>query len=291
VRIVAALVALSSISACVAHDEAIGLQSPLVAYPATPDSCGKRLASGPSDSLYELNSDDIRLVNWNIQKGSDPDWSADLTMQVGEPDLLVLQEVPLNMDVWTTVANDHYRSFAPGHRTWRAMTGVMTLSRAEPLVQCNLSSTEPWLGSPKATIITTYGLTDTDESLLVINMHGLNFTFGTGDFEEQVRQALAEARVHNGPMLLSGDFNTWHRGQSDLLQRMAAELELGALSYDKDHRKRAFGQPLDHIYVRGLDVISATSDKVTSSDHNPIAVRLKLNRHSHQRVAEAAAGS
>jgi len=282
---------LSSASACVVHSEAIGLQSAAVPYPAMSQSCSARLAEGRSNSRDELNSDDIRLVNWNIQKAKDPDWSADLVMQVSNPDLLILQEVPLNMDVWKTVAADHYRSFAPGHRSLRAMTGVMTLSRAEPLVQCNLTSTEPWLRSPKATVITTYGLTGTHESLLVINMHGLNFTFGTSDFEEQVEQALAQARAHTGPMLLSGDFNTWHPGQSDLLHMMAAELGLDALRYDEDHRKRAFGQPLDHIYARGLDVVSATSSPVTSSDHNPIAVRLKLNKSSRLQVADMAAGN
>jgi endonuclease/exonuclease/phosphatase (EEP) superfamily protein YafD len=282
---------LGSASACVVHSEAIGLPSAAVPYPAMPQSCSARLAEGRSNAHDELNSDDIRLVNWNIQKAKDPDWSADLAMQVSNPDLLILQEVPLNMDVWKTVAADHYRSFAPGHRSWRAMTGVMTLSRAEPLVQCNLSSTEPWLRSPKATVITTYGLTGTHESLLVINMHGLNFTFGTSDFEEQVGQALAQARAHTGPMLLSGDFNTWHPGQSDLLHTMAAELGLDALRYDEDHRKRAFGQPLDHIYARGLDVVSATSSPVTSSDHNPIAVHLKLNKSPRLQVADMAAGS
>lgn len=290
-RVVATLVALGSISACVSHNAASSLDAALVSYAVVPASCSARLAAGPSDSKSELNSEDIRLVNWNIQKGKDPDWSADLVAQVGDPDLLVLQEVPLHMDVWNTVAADHYRSFAPGYRAWSAMTGVMTVSRAEPLVHCNLSSTEPWLRSPKATVITTYGLTGTDESLLVVNMHGLNFTFGTSDFEEQVRQALAEARAHAGPMLLAGDFNTWHPGQSDLLHSMAAELGLDALAYDEDHRTRAFGQPLDHIYARGLDIVSATSNRVTSSDHNPITVQLKVKRPPQLRVAELAAGS
>jgi len=282
---------LISISACVAHNEANTLHHVAVGYHPTAESCSTALANGPFESPRELNSDEIRLVNWNIQKARDPDWSTDLAMQVGNPDLLILQEVPLNMNVWNTVAADHYRSFAPGHRTRRAMTGVMTLSRAEPLVQCNLDSVEPWLRSPKATVITTYGLTGTTDSLLVINMHGLNFTFGTRDFERQVRSALTQARVHHGPMLLSGDFNTWHFGQSELLHTMAAELGLSALEYDEDHRKRAFGQPLDHIYARGLDIVSATSSAVTSSDHNPITVRLKLKKPPQGQASELTAGS
>ena len=48
------------------------------------------------------------------------------------------------------------------------------------------------------------------------------------------------------------------------------------LDYDEDHRKLAFGKPLDHIYVRGLQVIDATTFRVDSSDHNPMLVRLRL---------------
>ena len=50
-----------------------------------------------------------------------------------------------------------------------------------------------------------------------------------------------------------------------------------ALEYDVDHRKRAFGQALDHIYVRGLQPIEATTRQVASSDHNPMSVRLRID--------------
>jgi endonuclease/exonuclease/phosphatase (EEP) superfamily protein YafD len=48
------------------------------------------------------------------------------------------------------------------------------------------------------------------------------------------------------------------------------------LNFDEDHRKRVFGQPLDHIYVRGLEVLEATTRDVDSSDHNPMSARLHI---------------
>jgi endonuclease/exonuclease/phosphatase (EEP) superfamily protein YafD len=48
------------------------------------------------------------------------------------------------------------------------------------------------------------------------------------------------------------------------------------LSFDEDHRKRVFGHPLDHIYVRGLETIEATTTEVSSSDHNPMSARLQI---------------
>ena len=245
--------------------------------PTEPQSCSTRLSASNQAHLHELNSSEIRLVNWNIQKGGDPDWTTDLESVMGEPDLMVFQEAAVESSDWDTVGNTHYQSFAPGFRTLRSMTGVMTLSAAEPLAQCKLVSREPWLGSQKATVITEYGLTDTDRTLLVVNIHAINFTFGTRDFEEQIRRALEAVSDHEGPILLSGDFNTWHMGRMEKLQKMLDPRGFVALEYDVDHRKRAFGQALDHIYVRGLQPIEATTSLVATSDHNPMSVRLRLD--------------
>jgi endonuclease/exonuclease/phosphatase (EEP) superfamily protein YafD len=57
---------------------------------------------------------------------------------------------------------------------------------------------------------------------------------------------------------------------------MLAELGLTALEYDVDHRKRFLGEALDHIYVRGLYSEHATTLDSKASDHNPMAVHLRL---------------
>ena len=245
--------------------------------PAGPVACATTLAAGEPGAQQQLNSDDIRMVNWNVQKGGDPAWMADLARLSADSDLLILQEATEESAAWSQAGNELHRSFAPGYRTSEAVTGVMTLSSVEPLAQCNLSSLEPWLGSPKATVITKYGLTNSASTLLVVNIHAINFTLGTVEFEDQFGQALESVREHDGPILLSGDFNTWHAGRSAKLQPMLDAYGLSALSYDEDYRKTAFGMPLDHIYVRGLQVLEATTSDVETSDHNPMLVRLRLD--------------
>ena len=47
---------------------------------------------------------------------------------------------------------------------------------------------------------------------------------------------------------------------------------------DVDHRKRIFGRALDHIYLRGLSIVHATTAVSDSSDHNPMSVRLRLSK-------------
>jgi endonuclease/exonuclease/phosphatase (EEP) superfamily protein YafD len=276
-RSLAALIALSAVTGCSTYELATDWRADATTVIQTePESCSKQLGDNSASSFDELNSADIRIVNWNIQKGGDPDWLVDLTTFTGEPDLMIFQEASLNEAAWGDIATDHYRSFAPGHRTRRSLTGVITLSSAMPLTQCNLVSLEPWLRSPKATVITEYGLTDTDQTLLVVNIHAINFTFGISAFREQIERALFVMNGHAGPILLSGDFNTWHARQSTVLHGMTERLGLKMLDYEEDFRKRAFGQPLDHIYVRGLQVITATTSVAKSSDHNPMSARLSL---------------
>ena len=276
-RILGIIFAITAVTGCITSD-----YSPKVAdgyVPTEPKSCANRLSIANEAGLRELNSAEISLLNWNIQKGGNPDWTKDLKSLTGEADLMVFQEAAVDSSAWEIFGDAHYRSFAPGFRTLRSMTGVMTLSAAEPLAQCNLVSHEPWLGSAKATVITEYGLTGTDRTLLVVNIHAINFTFGIRDFEGQILRALESISGHTGPILLSGDFNTWHMGRTQKLEKMLEPRGFVALEFDVDHRKRAFGQALDHIYVRGLEAIEATTRRVATSDHNPMSVRLRLENH------------
>ena len=274
IRLATTLIAFSALTGCAVIDESANrLANDVHLDPLT---CGSQLVGSSRSAQGELDSGNIRMVNWNIQKGGDPQWTTDLATFQGDPDLMVLQEAPFNPNAWGLDSTDQYHSFSPGYRTSRSLTGVMTISAVKPLTQCNFLSVEPWLRSPKATVVTEYGLTDTDQTLVVVNIHAMNFTFGAHDFRMQIRRALSVLNNHAGPILLSGDFNTWSGKRSETLNEMTDSLGLKMLDYDEDHRKRFLGQPLDHIYIRGLKVLEATTRKVDSSDHNPMSVRLSL---------------
>ena len=274
VRSAATLIAIAALVGCAVLDENTNVLSGDV-Y-TSPLACSSQLVGSSRSAQGELDSSDIRMVNWNIQKGGDPQWTTDLATFQGDPDLMVLQEAPLNSNAWDVVSADQYHSFSPGYRTSRSLTGVMTVSAVKPLTQCNFVSVEPWLRSPKATVITEYGLTHTDQTLVVVNIHAMNFTFGAHDFRKQIQRALSALDNHAGPILLSGDFNTWSGKRSETLNEMTDSLGLKKLNYDEDHRKRFLGQPLDQIYIRGLEVLEATTRKVNSSDHSPMSARLRL---------------
>ncbi len=224
-----------------------------------------------------LDSGNISVVNWNIQKGRNTEWVRDLDEIGAQPDLLILQEASVNTDVWRELVPGHHSSFAEGFGPDWSPSGVMTVSAAEPLTECELVAHEPWFGTRKATLITEYALSGTEQTLLVVNIHGINFALGISDLENQFAQARAVIEEHHGPVVFSGDFNTWRSQRAKVLEEMLASLGLTALEFDVDHRKRFFGWALDHIYVRGLYSEHATTLQSSASDHNPMTVQLRFS--------------
>jgi endonuclease/exonuclease/phosphatase (EEP) superfamily protein YafD len=228
--------------------------------------------SGTASTLAQGLNNGFSIVNWNIQKGKSEDWAGDLQELHAGADIMILQEAPRESDAWDEILQPHFRSFAEGFGFSKSVTGVLTMSSVAPLTECNLVAFEPWFGTRKATLVTEYALTDTAETLLVVNIHSINFSFGVNDMQRQLRQAAIVIEQHDGPVLLSGDFNTWRGGRAEVVETIVESLGLMPLEYEVDHRKRWFGRALDHIYVRGLRTVHATSMELASSDHNPMAV-------------------
>ncbi len=237
------------------------------------DECRETIAATHENSAAELDSDSIRLLNWNMQKVRHASALDDLNVLSTGSDLILIQEATLRDDL---LSRAKFWSFAPGYRSGAEQTGVMTMSAAAPLARCHLTNLEPWLGTPKATSITEYALTDTDATLVVVNIHALNFTFGIKEFREQIEQIPAVLEDHTGPVILSGDFNTWRQKRLDIVSDMSERLGLEPVEFEQDERTLAFGIALDHVYVRGLNKHSASTRVVSTSDHNPMLVRLSL---------------
>lgn len=238
--------------------------------------CQTLLRETSVQTAPELDAASIRLVSWNVQKNSHLDWQRDFLSLTGDRDLVLVQEVSLREDSISAMDGTRYWSFAPGYQKRGAISGVLTMSRSKPIAQCSLVNFEPLLRTPKATSITEYGLTSTDLTLVVVNIHAVNFSMGIGAFERQFRQVREVLASHDGPIIVSGDFNTWRKRRNDIVADMAEDLGLISLEFKDDYRVTVFGNHLDHIYVRGLSLLDATTEVVESSDHNPMSVTLRL---------------
>jgi len=238
--------------------------------------CRAQLDAPHEASENGLDSRRIRLVNWNIKKKSLPNWADDYGRLAADKDLVLIQEASLRPETVGILPTVPHWSFAPGYQARGAVTGVLTLSRVEPLARCSFVTLEPLLRTPKATSITEFGLKHRRETLLVVNVHAVNFSLGMGTYRQQFEQIAAVLEGHTGPVILSGDLNTWREGRVRTIAALAERFELSELHFEDDRRTQFFGRPLDYIYVRGLNAESSTATDVSSSDHNPLSVTLSM---------------
>ena len=264
------------LASCASHEVADVSGHPAPVAESEVASCQAMLRVTATPVSPELDAGSIRLVSWNVQKNSHLDWERDFLSLIGDTDLVLVQELSLREDSINAIDGSRHWSFAPGYQKPGAISGVLTMSRSKPIAQCNFVNFEPLLRTPKATNISEYGLTSTDATLVVVNIHAVNFSMGLGAFEKQFAQVREVLESHDGPIIVSGDFNTWRKRRNDIVAAMATELGLVSLEFDDDYRATMFGNPLDHIYVRGLSPLDATTERVESSDHNPLSVTLSL---------------
>ncbi|MFK8040863.1 endonuclease/exonuclease/phosphatase family protein [Congregibacter sp.] len=243
----------------------------------TAAECRASLGANQFAGGAELVGASLSILNWNIKKGEEAKWQEDLQRFSRGKNLVLLQEAALSMQLPDQLQQAPFAAFSPGYVKGDDITGVVTFSDVRPVSRCRLSAVEPWLGTPKSTNITEYAVNNSDFSLVVVNMHALNFSFGLLSYRMQLDAVSEALEGFHGAVLLSGDFNTWRQGRQNVLSDIVERLGLRPVVFENDYRQRVFGRPLDHMYVRGLDIVEAQVFEVSSSDHNPMVVSLKLN--------------
>ncbi len=228
----------------------------------------------PAQVGSALDAKGFTLFNWNIKKGEIENWDADLMSLAGGIDLVLIQEATQHMDAPRFVGDDAHWSFSQGYSRGKVASGVATISSVQPIERSHILTVEPWLRTPKATMATRFAIRDRDETLLVVNTHMVNFTLGHSAFRRQLAGVEKLLEAHVGPIIFSGDFNTWRQARYEILLQMTARFGLTPTDFESDHRATFFGSTVDHIFISGLSVEESTTFQVNSSDHNPMSMRL-----------------
>ena len=223
-----------------------------------------------------LNSNEIRVLNWNVQKTADENWQRDFARFSADANLVLLQEAVHGLHAVHNSDSDRHISFAAGYGRGDRQSGVMTLSDVAPLAECRMAVVEPLLRTPKAIGVTRFALTGSRDTLLVINVHAVNFSPGLGAYRRQFLAVAAIIDAHDGPVIVAGDLNTWRNGRVRAVDEVLVSRGLAPVEFGDDRRVEAFGQPLDHIYMRGLRTVDANTRFSDTSDHNPLFATFKL---------------
>lgn len=239
----------------------------------------KRFMVRPTQELNPMN---FTLLNWNSYKGSRGGWLENFHSLSKRADFVTLQEGHITTQLQNSLfTNDFTWDLAAAFYYHNIPTGVLTASKIGPSTLCSFRNNEPILPVPKTVIATRYPVAGSDESLLLINVHMINFTTGLVEYSDQLTNIEDIIANHTGPVILAGDFNTWSEERSALLERVAARQDLAPIVYEEDNRTIFFNHPVDHIYIKGLEQLGSEVILVDTSDHNPILATFRVIQKEH----------
>jgi len=245
----------------------------------------------------------ITFVNWNAQKGVHAQFRQDLESLIERhnPHLIFLQEARADLIEPGAMGGYFASSWSypwPGGKA----IGVMTFSRAAPLKTQFVPTKwrEFFITAPKVSFVTEY-LLPGGEIMLAVNVHLLNFErWGTMKVRDQLNELKTIISRHEGPILMAGDFNTWNEKRFGLVQELAGEASLVEVAGFPPGRTTASKDsgfldwflgidnelPLDRVYYRGFTEQGAQVLEYSSSDHNAILVRLRLQQRWSEQMNE-----
>lgn len=214
----------------------------------------------------------IRVLVWNIFKQQRAEWLSVLQGFGKDAQLMLLQEAQTTPELVRFATSNYLAADqVPAFVLPQHPSGVMTLSAAHPVYCCPLRAREPILRLAKSALVTVYPLPD-GRMLMVVNVHAVNFSLGVDVYSKQLGPIGDQLEHHQGPVIMAGDFNAWSRPRMAALYRFAREMALREVRFTDDHRKRAFGRPLDFVFYRDLRVQEASVLVTRASDHNPLLV-------------------
>jgi endonuclease/exonuclease/phosphatase (EEP) superfamily protein YafD len=240
----------------------------------------------------------ITIVNWNAQKGKNPQFSSDLKLLLERqnPDIVFLQEARVDLFEPQQMGGYFARAWSypwPGGKT----IGVLTLSRVPPVRVEPVPTKYRELGvtAPKVSLATEYPLPG-GKKLLAVNVHLLNFEVSSlKKFSHQLEDLKSIMAKHQGPIVLAGDFNTWNQKRLELVKEITRDVKLHEVTDFPEGRttgntksefwNNALGVeknlPLDRVFFGGFTPTSARVLNYDTSDHRPIMVKLKLQNQNY----------
>jgi len=218
----------------------------------------------------------LAVASWNIYKQQNSGWQTLLSQLASQNQLLLLQEVKLSdeFEQWQQQSH-HQLAMVQAFRQGETSLGVMNLSEVSARQSCGYLTAEPLIQFPKSSLLSYFPLSN-GETLLVANLHSINFEYALDSYAQQLQQLLPALQAHKGPIIFGGDLNTWRQARLSMLAQITNTLGLKAVIPVKDTRTTVMGYPIDHLYYRGLTLESARVIDTETSDHHPLLAQFRL---------------
>ncbi|MCF6764786.1 endonuclease/exonuclease/phosphatase family protein [Thiotrichales bacterium 19S3-7] len=219
------------------------------------------------------------LICWNVykklHKPKQIRYLVSLLSQY-DPDLFAFQESPsINRIMKSTSILAAYEKYYFSNLEFKNRSfGLLTASSVESRHSNYVISKhkEFIFRTHKAFLVSVYPLAS-GEQLMLINVHAINFR-SVQVYQKELQQLYEFASLHQGPLIIAGDFNSWGIGRLLLLDHLIGQLALTPVAFENANLIKSFiSAPLDHILYRGLTLEKSTVlDCAKLSDHNPLVV-------------------
>lgn len=223
--------------------------------------------------------DTFSLISWNVHKEMGRtafNQTFRTLLQTKDPQLILLQEAVLDPHTQECFP-DYNVSAAVNIDLRHRQYGVLTAAKT-PIIETvgiKTNRREMHFATRKSLLITTHPF-KTGTELTAVNLHAINFV-SAAVFVEEIDRLVEALQLRSGPMIVTGDFNTWSRKRMDYLESFALAIDLKPAVFENEqHIKQRFSKPLDHLYYRGIEMLHAEAvDTGKVSDHNPIVATFK----------------
>lgn len=223
----------------------------------------------------------ISVLSWNMLTGLKPQWQEQFGKLIEGRDLVFLQETYFdqtkkdifnsNQFLWVTAtAHVHLKTLIP--------SGTAVGTHVEAVNKEVLFSKyyEPIMNVKQSAVVATYPIEGKKEKLLVINVHGINFVDDLKYFE-QFLGIEKKIRNHKGPIIFGGDLNTSGYTKQKFINLIVQKHSLKEVEFNPDSRRKFMSYPLDHLYVRGMKIVSSkVIETPTASDHNALSAEMEI---------------
>ncbi len=218
------------------------------------------------------------LLCWNVYKNNQN--NAKFTQflesenQKRNVDFMLFQEAGFRDEKCFELAHFSYDG-AANLEFRKQFYGVLTASRVESYdAKAYLSEGRESLFGPHKSLLQSYYTFEDGSSLLILNVHAINFRENQR-YNKELERFLHLLKAHKGPMILAGDFNSWNKNRMQKLTEITKALSLTCVDFKKTGKVKSFmGKTLDFIFYRDLKLLDGeVMEGHKLSDHNPLFVR------------------
>lgn len=222
--------------------------------------------------------DTFGVLCWNVHKNNtkNSDFKPYLEKLASKSDFFLLQESNFRNDKYFTLPNFAFDG-AANLEVRGEFYGVLTASKVESKdAQAYLSQGKESLVGPHKSLLVSHYVFEDGSKLLILNVHAINFR-ENNRYKKELEHFLELMQVHEGAMIIAGDFNSWNKQRMVKLHELREKLGLKTVPFKKsDFVKSFMGNHLDFIFYRGLDLLEYSVEKEHGlSDHNPLYARFK----------------